>query len=92
MLSAYAAGKVTEATLSAGLLDAVDKADVDVALEHAAATTKGLTGGDEGGGTASGGAQGGPIFLSPAGVQVWGSAAHIHTDLAVFQLLPGLWK
>jgi len=94
MQGEYSAGKLTEVSLSAGLMDAVNKADVDVALEHAAATTKGLIGGVGGGveEAGEGNASGGPVFLAPAGSAVWAATSLVHADLAVFQFLPGLWK
>ena len=90
MRAEFAAGRITEARISEGLHEAVEKADLDAALEHAVAASAGLLGGPAGGGEEEGAAGGRPLFLAPAGVAAFAGAPEVHTEAGVWQFLPRL--
>jgi hypothetical protein len=84
-------GTITEPNVAARLLQAVEKADLDAALEQAAAATAGLTGAAADGGAGGGGGGGGGsnLFIAPAGKAVWKAAQELHHASCVIQFLPG---
>jgi hypothetical protein len=88
MRAEFAAGRITEARISEGLHTAVEKADLDAALEHAVAASAGLLGGA--GGEEEDAAGGRPLFFLPAGVAAFASAPEVHAEAGVWQFLPRL--
>jgi hypothetical protein len=90
MRAEFTAGRITEARISEGLHTAVEKADLDAALEHAVAASAGLLSGAACGGEEEGAAGGRPLFLAPAGVAAFSGAPEVHTEAGVWQFLPRL--
>lgn len=91
VLSDYASGKVNDKELTTNLMSAVEKADMDAALEAATAATPGMAG--AAGGADDGGAEGGAgalqVYLAPTGIGVYKEAKEIHHSTCVIKLLPG---
>jgi DNA topoisomerase-6 subunit B len=79
-------GKINDQTLSTQLMTAVEKADLDAALEHAASISTGLVGGDLGADGGGGGGQ--AIFIGPTGVSAYRDSREIHHPACVIKFLP----
>ena len=83
LLAQFAAGLLTEAALSGKLVEAVEKADLDAALEHAAALTSGVGAG------AGDGESSRPVFIAPTPRVIYDDAPRVAHASFVLALLPG---
>ena len=91
MMAAHASGDMTEPTLTSALLLAVDRADLDSALDKASAGEGGLVGKSGAAGGDEGGGGGGHDFLiAPAGQGVFRDVRPVFSDACAFQFLPGV--
>ena len=86
VVAKHAAGEATEAAFTSALHVAIDREDMDAALEDAATASAGLVGAAAVDADATGRA----VFFSPAGVAVFRDAPVFKNDAAAFVFLPGL--
>ena len=83
LLAGVASGALTEASIGSKLMEAVEKADLDAALEQASAITGLAAGGDdeEGGGAS--------VFVAPTRLATFQGAVNIALPHCVVRFLPG---
>jgi DNA topoisomerase VI subunit B len=89
LLREYVAGRITEAALARRLEEAVERADMDAALEQAAAAAAGVLAAC-GGGAAKGGGGGQPVFVGPVSQVTVRGLRELHHPVCVLKLLPGV--
>lgn len=88
IITEFVRGSITDNVVSARLLQAVEKADLDAALEQAAAATTGLAAAAAGDVDGAGSSSGASLFIAPARQAIWRDAPEVHHSACVIKFLP----